>query len=254
MVVVGVRSRALAITALVTVLVGPADSAAQCVESRPPAERDRHALWWLGGALVAAASAMDPTIERATLRNRSAALDHFATTGNALGAGRNLVPTLAAGYITGRLVHQPRVADVALHSAVAYVAGDVVASIFKPALGRHRPDTTGSAWRFRPLASGGEWHSLPSAHTLHAFTLAGALSEEFHNSWLTAGSYSAASLVAWSRVYSDEHWASDVVLSAVLGAAIGHVTVRRLHAGHRSRLGELYVAPSGEGAAVILSW
>jgi membrane-associated phospholipid phosphatase len=47
---------------------------------------------------------------------------------------------------------------------------------------------------------------------------------------VTTLAYGAATLVAWSRVYRDEHWASDVAISSVMGAAIGHVTVRALHA------------------------
>jgi membrane-associated phospholipid phosphatase len=64
----------------------------------------------------------------------------------------------------------------------------------------------------------------------HAFTLAGAISEEANRPWVTVVAYSAATLVAWSRVYADEHWTSDVAISAVLGAAIGHGMVRFLHA------------------------
>jgi membrane-associated phospholipid phosphatase len=122
-----------------------------------------------------------------------------------------------------------------LHVAAAYALGNVVAGIGKPVIGRHRPDTLGSPWRIRPFTIAGARHSFPSAHTLHAFTLAGAISEEAHQPWVTASAYGAAMLVGWSRVYSDEHWASDVVASAILGAAIGHVTVRYLHSRNRRR-------------------
>ena len=157
-------------------------------------------------------------------------LDDLGSAGNVLGTGQYLIPAMATGYLVGRLTHQPRVADATLHAAIAYTLGNVVASVGKPVLGRHRPDTTGSAWRFRPFAKGGAWHSMPSAHTLHAFTLAAAISEEARRPWVTTLAYGAATLVGWSRVYRDEHWASDVAVSSVIGAAIGHATVRVLHA------------------------
>ena len=186
-------------------------------------------FWWIGGTLVSVAALSDAAFERTTLAHRSSTLDDFASAGNVLGSGRYLLPSLGLAYVVGRLGHQPRLADATLHATAAYALGNVVTSLGKPVLGRHRPDTTGSPWRFRPFAREGAWHSLPSAHTLHAFTLAGAISEEVHRPWVTVAAYGAAGLVAWSRVYRDEHWASDVALSSVIGAAIGHGAVRVLH-------------------------
>lgn len=249
---------ALVGAALAATLLASARAAAQPVSPRPDPERP--GFWWAGGALVLAAAASDAALERVSLAHRSAALDDLARAGNALGVGRHLIPALGASYLAGRLAHQPRVAEATLHAAAAYVAGNVVASVGKPAFGRHRPDTTGSPWRFRPFARAGAWHSLPSAHTLHAFTLAGALAEEARRPWVTAGAYGAATLVAWSRVYEDEHWASDVAASAVIGAAIGHVTVRRLHvrprpAKHRPGTSwRLHLVPGVEAAGVLLAW
>jgi membrane-associated phospholipid phosphatase len=37
--------------------------------------------------------------------------------------------------------------------------------------------------------------------------------------WLAALAYTEASIVAWSRVYDDQHWTSDVTASAVIGIA-----------------------------------
>ena len=58
---------------------------------------------------------------------------------------------------------------------------------------------------------GGEWHSFPSAHAVHVFGLAAAIDEEAGRAKVSALVYGAASVVAWSRVYHDAHWASDVV-------------------------------------------
>ena len=219
---------------LVTVLASSAMVAGAARASgqtdRPRPDPASAGFWWAGGALVAVAAASDARFERFSLAHRSPMLDDLGSAGNVLGTGQYLIPAMATGYLVGRLTHQPRVADATLHAAIAYTLGNVVASVGKPVLGRHRPDTTGSAWRFRPFAKGGAWHSMPSAHTLHAFTLAAAISEEARRPWVTTLAYSAATLVAWSRVYRDEHWASDVAVSSVIGAAIGHATVRVLHA------------------------
>ena len=206
------------------------------------------ALWWMiGGSLVVAAALSDHEFEEESLEYRTATLDTFAHTGDVLGAGRYLLPALGLTYLSGVVTRQPQLKNGALHVGAAYLAGNIVGSVGKPAIGRHRPDTTGSPWRFHHFASEGEWHSLPSAHTLHAFTLAGAISEEAHRPWVTVATYSVATLVGWSRVYADEHWASDVALSAVLGAAIGHGVVRFLHARGSPR-GNILVRPGMAGA------
>jgi membrane-associated phospholipid phosphatase len=223
--------RTLSLTALLAALSGHATLAAQPVDRWP--DPGRSAFWWIGGAAVVMAAAFDQATEQASIAHRSSTLGAVARAGNDLGSGRYLLPALGVSYLGGRLLQQPRFAEGVLHTAAAYALGNLVASVGKPLLGRHRPDTLGSPWRFHPLAREGAWHALPSAHTLHAFTIAGAVAEEARKPWVTAAAYGAATLVGWSRVYADEHWASDVALSAVAGAAIGHLSVRLLHGPRR---------------------
>ena len=225
-----------------------------------PVRRLPPAVWWLSGSLVVGALAGDAALERASLANRSAALDDAERVGDALGAGRHLIPAIGAGYLAGRFLARPRLADAALHTAVAYALGNVLVSIGKPVVGRHRPDTTGSPWRFHPLDGNGRYHSWPSAHTMHAFTVAGAIPEESHAGWVTGTAYGAATLVGWSRIYADEHWASDVTASAVLGALIGHGTTRVWRARKQQRnererrSAALGVTPDGRTVVIHLAW
>jgi membrane-associated phospholipid phosphatase len=215
------------------------------------------AIWWVGSSLVVGALIGDAQLERASLANRSPTLDDAERVGNALGAGRHILPALGAGYLAGRLFKRPRLADGALHTATAYALGNVLVSIGKPVVGRHRPDTTGSPWRFHPFAGTGSHHSWPSAHTMHVFTIAGAIAEESDAAWVTATVYSAATLVGWSRLYADEHWASDVASSAALGAVIGHATVRvwRARSKHRRSVGKHHAPTLGvtaDGRMLVL--
>ena len=56
-------------------------------------------------------------------------------------------------------------------------------------------------------------------------------------------------------MYLDQHWASDVVMGAFLGAFIGHKVVTHAHANPRNRLDRMLlhasVAPDGHGGAAL---
>ena len=247
-----------------SILIGTLAVAIQTSGAQPDTVTERGAsrtLWWATGIAVAGAFAADASLERASLANRSATLDDAERFGNALGAGKTLIPALGAGYLGGKLFRRPRLADAALHTAVAYALGNVLVSAGKPVVGRHRPDTTGSPWRFHPFTGKGSSHSWPSAHTLHAFTIAGAVAEEANSRWVTGAVYGAAALVGWSRMYADEHWASDVASSAVLGAVIGHGTVRVWRARSQSRGSArerngpaLSLVPDGRTVVIHVQW
>jgi len=79
-----------------------------------------------------------------------------------------------------------------------------------------------------------------------SFSLAASISDEARKPWVTALTYGTASLVAWSRVYEDRHWTSDVAGGALIGIAASRYTIHRLHA----RRAE---ADSANAAAVSIS-
>jgi membrane-associated phospholipid phosphatase len=112
--------------------------------------------------------------------------------------------------------------------------------------GRARPDAGQGAFAFSPFSGRG---AFPSGHSTVAFALATSLAEELHNGWATAALYAIATGTAWSRVYDERHWASDVVL----GAAVGITTAKVVHG--RWRLFGLcsptfLVEPEGAGMRV----
>lgn len=49
-----------------------------------------------------------------------------------------------------------------------------------------------------------------------------------HSSTITALCNSLVALVGWDRVYEDQHWTSDVVVTIALSTAISGATVRWL--------------------------
>jgi membrane-associated phospholipid phosphatase len=185
--------------------------------------------YWLTGAVaIAAAIAVDTRMRNIALRNHTPGLDRLAGDLDPFGRAKYLVPALAADYAIPLVIRQHRWADAALRIGLAYGASDAIESVLKPLVGRHRPRPTGNAWTFHPLAATDPWHSFPSAHTVHAFSIAAAVSDEARNRWVTLAAYGTAGLVATQRVYRQAHWTSDVVTSAVLAIATSRTTVHWL--------------------------
>ena len=210
-------------------------------------------LVWPGAALVAGAVLLDEPARDYVLDHRGRTLGGVADVGNVLGTGRYLIAGMAATYGAGRLTRQPEWSRGVLHVAAAYVAGNALVSALKPAVGRQRPYVTGQPDRFRPFSGSGDWHAFPSAHAIHAFSLAAAVAEEAHRPWVSVLGYGTASVVGWSRVYVDQHWLSDVAGGAVLGVVAAKATVRWLHQRER-RVGQqpvrITIMPVRGGVAV----
>ena len=166
-------------------------------------------------------------------------------------AGRRaLTPTIRAGAVAALpAVADPAAAqgaptasdaDVGLHATGAIVAAGVVTGVSKAAAGRARPYVTGdsNAHSFgfaRGLRRDNAYRAFPSGHATAAFAFAAALSGEGRRRWARANrvtellAYTAASLVALSRVYHDRHWASDAVMGSAIGLVTGRALVRYQH-------------------------
>ena len=192
----------------------PSDAGAQ-VELRPRSGT----FWASAGIALVGASLMDEHVRATTLAHRSGVLTSLADAGNQLGTGRNIITALAITYVGARLLQRQAVADGVLRVAAGYAVSNAVVGVLKPVVGRHRPDGTNDAWRFDAFSTSGSSHSFPSSHAVHAFSLAAGVAIASKRPSLGALAYTGASVVAWSRVYDDQHWSSDVTASAVIGIA-----------------------------------
>jgi len=98
--------------------------------------------------------------------------------------------------------------------------------------------------------------SFPSGHSTTAFAIGSVIAAHSDQAWVKVSAYSIASLVAFSRVYHDEHWTSDVAAGALLGTLVGESVVR-LNRLVRARGGKVaaYAAPivgDGRRGAVLV--
>jgi membrane-associated phospholipid phosphatase len=147
---------------------------------------------------------------------------------------------------TGLLAHEPTILHAGLRVGASVLVAGVVTQGAKWAFGRVRPDSTDDAWDFQPF-SGNE--SMWSGHSAFAFAMATSLSQDIHRPWATVGLYTLATATAWSRVYDNEHWVSDVAV----GAAAGFIGAK-LATGRWTLFGLRAPMPLATGKQVGLVW
>jgi len=76
------------------------------------------------------------------------------------------------------------------------------------------------------MCPNGENLAWPSGHTSMAVTFA-AVIDELWGPWIGWPLYGLSGLVAWQRIDTREHWASDIVFGAVLGYTVGKTVAGR---------------------------
>src|ERR1700730_3071852 len=209
-------------------------AAAQKDSVSHPARERVPARAWIIPVGIAASTALDPEMREWALHTHTRSLDHFAKSVNPLGTTQRLVPAMAITYAAALLTGHESLAKGTLKTAAAYVASDLVESALKPMIGRERPHVEGNSHRFQPFTANGDWHSFPSAHVAHITSIAQAVSMQTQSGPITALCSSLVALVAWDRVYEDQHWTSDVTATIALSSMVSGATIKWLES-HWSR-------------------
>jgi hypothetical protein len=174
---------------------------------------------------------------------------------------RSLLTYSLIAYAGGLILRNAPIADGGLHTAEAIAAGTIIGSLLKSTTGRARPRAANDDpydFRFAKGYTSGDYRSFPSLHEIGSFSAAAALTAEVTRHSPAAGrvvgvlAYGTAGAVGVSRMYSGEHWASDVLLGSAIGVFLGKRVVDHAHSGSPTKLdrfllGGLAVTPNGAG-------
>ncbi|MGI9301675.1 MAG: phosphatase PAP2 family protein [Gammaproteobacteria bacterium] len=212
----------------------------------------RHAL--AVGAIAATVGGLflaDDEIRNLVQRNRGDAGDRIARGLEDVGSW----PTVLAGNLSlvgvGWWRREDRAGDklfrTALVSLEAQVFTGTIVGAAKLAVGRGRPHEGRGASSFSPFGEFDFNRSFPSDHAARAFAVAAVFADRYEQP-VAVLAYTAASLIGASRIYIDDHFASDVFAGAALGLTVGKVLSSR----HRNDTG-FTVAPQMLGDGVGLS-
>ena len=182
-------------------------------------------------------------------------------------------------FAAGKLSGHADLADLGWHGTEAVIIASGVTSLLKGVLGRSRPyvtsDTNPNDFNFLKgfgrgtfgigpdgqILKSRDYQSFPSGHTTTAFAAASAVTSEARriaprSVWIVAPvMYGGATLVGLSRMYHNNHWASDVALGAAIGTFSGLKVVRYSHAHPDNKLDKFIlgatVFPNANGGGTV---
>lgn len=194
-----------------------------------------------GGAAVLVATA-DDNVRQSVQRHLTSTGDHVAQFGNFFGTGAPGGIAAIALYGTGLLADKPEIRLAGLHVVQSLAYAGIITTTLKIVIGRERPFLNNGPDQFHGFSTSDNRNSMPSGHTTVAFAICSSLAADIDNPYATVGLYGLATVTAWSRIYSDRHWLSDVFLGAAIGTACGYGTVH-LHTDRAPGDAGLYITP-----------
>lgn len=185
---------------------------------------------------------IDAAVER-RVKNLRAAVgpsgDAVARAGNWWG-GPGVIVFAAMLWLGGRIAGFARTARVGLRGAEGLAVASALSGVIKGLAGRARPAVTPGEpwhWNFNHGWTDANYFSMPSGHTTATVAFAVAATVAAWSGDRRVGVLVGVAVllsavwVAWSRLYTDQHWFSDVIVGAALGATTS-LAIARLHKRH----------------------
>jgi len=196
--------------------------------------------------------ALDQNIQDWVQKRRTGTSNDVFKGINNLGSGLYVGGLLAALYATGEISRENSLRKTALLSLESWLTSAVFTTGVKFIFGRARPWTGESSHSFHPFSVRSAHNSFPSGHACTAWAVATTISDQTDSPIVDGLAYTLASLVSFSRVHNNDHWASD----AFVGSAVGYFMAKKVCALNRRQSKEklsFSFQVSKEGQALSLS-
>lgn len=202
---------------------------AQAAEPRAPLFTRKDAIW-AGAALLGSVALSTRDVRIASWWNdsthRDSGRDRLARNFAKAQEGTLFIGNMALWGIA-RLAKMPAMADITFHAAEAVFVGSLASQVIRGPLGRSRPHVTDfrDQYDFAPFKGFRDFdhRAFPSIHTASAFAVATVYTMETQRrapgaTWIVGPvAYALALGPGLSRMYTGQHWASDVLGGAFMG-------------------------------------
>ena len=194
------------------------------------------------GSIVSITSGLyffDEDIREFFEENKPKTSDNIANVAEKFGNKYYISAFLASSYLSGYLFDNNKLTETALLGIESLIISAVFTHSLKQIFHRHRPYMNDGNKIFEGpfFSSNDEILSFPSGHSTSSFAVATIFANQYANDNLLLSTliYSMATITTISRVYDDEHWASDVFI----GATIGYFTGKTIYILNENRKDKL---------------
>ena len=197
-------------------------------------------------ALAAASTiilfASDQEVLEFTQKSKGKVVDQLEYVGNNFGL-EWIRAGAAAGLVVGVVTRDRKIMKYVLLAIKAQLISSMVTNTLKAAIHRPLPGDADGPYDFTADTDKTSGMAFPSGHTTAAFSLATFIAEETKNTSkvIPIIAYSMATLTAWARVHSNEHWPSDTIPAAL----IGHLVTKAVINSADAKKGFLFVPVIG---------
>lgn len=193
----------------------------------------------VGGGLLL--YVLDEDIQTKVQDHRAGSTENISRSISDLGHGLFIGGLALSLYAAGEIADNYSFRKTGLLCLESWLTAGVLSLCLKTVMGRARPYTGKGAMVFNPFSSGSANHSFPSGHAVSAFAAASVIADQTDNMFLDVLSYSLATAVALSRIYNNQHWASDAFIGSALGYFVGK-KICRLNRNNNNKSPEMSLA------------
>ena len=152
--------------------------------------------------------------------------------------GPGLIYFAVVIIVVGVRMRKRALAESGLRGIEAVIFASAVSGLAKGLLGRERPFLSPGVpwhWNFNHGWVDARYFSMPSGHTTASWAFAAAICvvatkfAPLPRLGVTAAALTSACIAGFARLYTHQHWMSDVVVGTLLGTTVG-VAVATWHA------------------------
>ncbi len=168
----------------------------------------------------------DQPVQKLFRAHQSSTADNIFIPGHYYGSYSIAIGLGGSMYLYGLGFSQAWLQETGREVIISLALAGVATGILKVVCGRARPNMDEGSGDFDFFAKSNSSQSFPSGHATVAFALSSVLASRISNPYATIGLFGLATLTGMQRMYSDNHWLSDVIMGASIGTVIGQLVTK----------------------------
>jgi len=210
--------------------------------------------WLKFGGLVAGTLALtlaDAPVRKVGSMDKTEFLDGVNTVGYHYGKPYTGFVLTSGLYLTGIIFKSEWATETGMILGTSLLSAGIIESTLKPLIGRARPNENHGNYDITFLNKEAGFHSFPSGHASMAFTISMVMARRVPSVPVKIFFYGLAASTVFCRIYSDQHWISDIAFSGAVAWFCSDVIIKRMEKNkYKKKKINLDVSPLAKGLAI----